>query len=151
MGINVKNVAAYIHGQAPGKLDGLFHAVEAKCKELGLEPGKRDNVAGGESSAVGGNVRGILNFVAGVQPITDDDRTPIVETDDDQPKDGDSKVVLAEKANRRASKPDQERARLSNLAAKEADHAALKKVYGTLLGRFAAAGYKPKPQSTSLT
>ena len=151
MGINVQNVAAYIHGQAPGKLDGLFHAVEAKCKALGIEPGKRDNVAGGDGSAVSGNIRGILTFVNSVQPITDEDKAEIAETADDQPADGDSKVVLAEKANRLASKPDQEKARKLALAAKEADHAALRKVYGTLLARFASAGYKPKPLETPLT
>lgn len=151
MGINVKNVAAYIHGQAPGKLDGLFHAVEAKCKELDIKQGSsKDNVAGGDGSAVGGNVRGILNYVAGIEKITDEDTTTIVESADDQPAEGDSKVVAAEKANRRAAVPEQENARKLRLAAKQADHKNLQKIYTTLLARFAAAGYKPKPQPAAL-
>lgn len=151
MGINLKNAGAYIHGQAPGKLDGLFHAVEAKCKALGLEPGRRDNLAGGDGTAVNGNVRGILVFVESVPEITDEDKTPITVDAGDEPASGDSLPVQAEKEARRAAVPGREKARVASLAAKEAAQGDLKKLYGTLLARFAAAGYKPKPQTSALT
>lgn len=144
MGINLRNAAAYIHGQAPGKLDGLYWAVHEKCGELGLVPGRRDNIGGGDASAVGGNVRGILNFVAGVQPITDEERTPITVNEADKPVEGDSLVLLAEKENRRLTVPLREAQRIASLKAKQADHDALRKLYGTLQARFTSAGYKPK-------
>ena len=145
MGINLKNAAAYIHGQAPGKLDGLFHAVEAKCKALGLEPGRKDNMAGGDGTAVSGNVRGILTFIDGVEEITDEDKTPIEVTDGDMSKPDDSHTTLIEKSAAREGKAQAEKQRKSRLAAKESAQADLRKLYGTLLARFASAGYKPKP------
>lgn len=150
MGINIQNVAAYIHGQAPAKLDGLWYAVEAKCKELGLSPGRRDNVAGGSDDSVGCNVRGVLTFVAGVEKITDDDKKAIAVGPGDEPKAGDPHTLLVEKHERRNLKLNQESERKRRLAAKEADHDALRKLYGTLQGRFASAGYKPKPPPTEV-
>ena len=151
MGINIKNFAAYVHGQAPAKLDGLFHAVEAKCKSLGLEPGKRDNVAGGDGNSVGGNVRGFLSFIDSVEAITEEDKTEIVSDSADEPAPTDTANQLLDKAHRREAKAQAEGERKRRLAAKQAAHADLKKAYGTLLARFASAGYKPKAVEAPLT
>lgn len=151
MGINLKNFAAYVHGQAPAKLDGLFQAVEAKAKALSLEPGKRDNVAGGDGTAVSGNVRGFLTFVESVEEITDEDKTEIVSDPANEPTTSDTSTVLQEKAHRREAAVQAEGERKRRLAAKAAAQADLKKMYGTLLARFSAAGYKPKAPSASLT
>ena len=145
MGINLKNVAAYIHGQPPSALDGLFQAVEAKCKDLKLTPGRRDNVSGnaeGTSSNV--NVRGVLAFVDGVTAISDEENKPLAADAADKPAPGDSLTVLSEKENRRANLPARETERKARVAAKQAALDDLRRLYGTLQARFAASGYKPK-------
>lgn len=150
MGINLKSVAAYIHSAAPGTLDGLFHAVEEKCKALGLSPGSRDNVAiTGDGTSGSINIRGVLTFVESVEPITDEEKQPLTADDADKPAEGDSLVVLAEKENRRAYLPTREKERKARVDAKQVALNDLRKLYGTLKARFASAGYKPKPPAVT--
>lgn len=62
--LNLDNVVRWIHWAPPGDLDGLYQVVKAKMEELGLKPGKRDNIlpanVPGDPSV---NVRGVIDFV----------------------------------------------------------------------------------------
>lgn len=62
--LNLDNVVRWIHWAPPGDLDGLYQLAKAKMDELGLKPGKRDNIlpknVPGDPSI---NVRGIVDFV----------------------------------------------------------------------------------------
>ena len=145
--INLDNAAKYIHGQPPQALDGLFSVVEAKCKLLNLVPGRRDNVGVGTGGEAGGSVHGIIRFVEEVQDITEADKTEFTVDPADEYVAGDPQSVIDAKADRRRQAAERERVRKNTLAQKEADHAALRKLYGTLLARFSSAGYTPKKPS----
>lgn len=152
MAINIHVAAQYIHGSSPSALDGLFQVVEAKCKELGLEPGRRDNV--GVSSTAKGlgniNVRSLLTFVesVGAVPEAVPDDAEAEAADAPQPTDStDMLLAKRERANnRRAAKETHKRA----AEQVESDHAALRKLYGTLKAKFASAGYTPKKTGGAL-
>lgn len=150
--INLQNAARYIHGQAPGKLNGLYQAVKAKCDALGLEPGRRDTVAQGADDAAGavsGNIRGILTFVESVQPLPADLEDDAEAQKADAPTASDTiddLLAKRESTNLRRQRKDAH-ARL--VAQVKADHATLKKLLGTLRAKFAAANYTPQ-ETTAL-
>lgn len=115
--LNLDNVVRWIYWAAPGDLDGLLQIVKAKMEELGLKPGKRDNIlpknVAGDPSI---NVRGIVEFVndcCEVEPLNADDE-----------KDENKQRKAEKMANLDAQK------KLCQLAA-------------TLSARCAAAGYAP--------
>jgi hypothetical protein len=145
--INLDNAAKYIHNSPPQALDGLFAAVEEKCKALGLEPGRRDNVGVGAGGDAGGSVHGILRFVEQVSAITDEDKTEVTIPPEDEAAAGDAQSVLDAKYHRRQGLVERERVRKNTLEQKQADHEALRKLYGTLKARFTASGYSPKKPS----
>lgn len=64
--LNLQSAARYIHATAPAKLNGLYEAVRAKCKELSLTPWRAvAAVASKDTEGSTDNPRGILHFVAG--------------------------------------------------------------------------------------
>lgn len=152
MAINLHIAAQYIHGASPGSLDGLYQAVEAKCKELGLEPGRRDNVGVGEGGSPPNiNVRGLLTFVDGVRPLpeTPAEDAEAIAADQPQPTDSTDELLAKRQRNdhRRANKETRER----EIEQTKADHDSLRKLYGTLKAKFASAGYSPKPVGGALS
>lgn len=152
MAINLQNAARYIHGQSPSKLDGLYHAVAAKCQELNLTPGRRDNVGVGKdhSGAVSGNIRGLLTFVEGVQPLPDplpDDADAVAA---DAPAATDTVDELLAKKQRADQRAARKAAHDRATEQIQADQAALRKLLGTLQAKFAAAGYSPRAAGGAL-
>lgn len=112
--LNLDSVVRWIHWAPPGDLDGLFQAVDAKMKELGLSPGKRDNILPknipGDPQV---NVRGVVEFVDSCEPIREkatDDFAADTETEK---------------------------------AAKKEMHKKLCQLSATLSSRLANAGHKP--------
>ena len=150
MAINLNTAAAYIHGSSPAALDGLYQAVEAKCKALGLEPGRRDNVATATGEIGSINVRGLLTFVENVGPLPDTAEEDAAADATDAPLATDTTDELLAKRqrvdNRRAAKAAAERA----VAQTKEDHESLRKLYGTLKAKFAASGYVTKPAGGAL-
>ena len=143
MGINLQSAANYIHGSSAQQLDGLFAVVDAKCKELGITPGKRDNMASnGESGNV--NVRGFLQFVESVQPLPEAvvEDPELAAANVSQP--GDDHATLLKKAEYRNAVAEKKAATESARKTVQADHDALRKLYGTLQAKFASCGYTPK-------
>lgn len=151
MAINLSAVAQYIHGASPSALDGLYQVVEEKCKALGLEPGRRDNVGVGKDTSGGNiNMRGVLTFVENVQPLPEalPDDAEAVAADTPQATDDTETLLVKRQRNdhRRAAKAAHER-RVEQV---QGDHEALRKLYGTLKAKFATSGYTPKKAGGAL-
>jgi len=72
--LNLPGALVYIHWATPADLSGLLQDANAKMEELGLTVGRRDaatpqHVDGAPSV----NVRGILDFIADVEPLCEGD------------------------------------------------------------------------------
>lgn len=69
--LNLQSAARYIHGTSPAALNGLYEVTHLKCKELGLAAWRPVAPEDSGGDHVGGNTRGIVQFVESVTKDSD--------------------------------------------------------------------------------